>query len=121
MVTLKQFFRHPFFRDKRTLLGLWTLIGILSWAFKFTRQHNNFEIFRGVYWHTVNGTSLYAAYPDEYFDVNHYGPFFSLIIAPFAIMPDWLGMFFWCVGLSLILFVSVSRSKIGRASCRERV
>ena len=112
MVTLKQFFRHPFFRDKRTLLGLWTLIGILSWAFKFTRQHNNFEIFRGVYWHTVNGTSLYAAYPDEYFDVNHYGPFFSLIIAPFAIMPDWLGMFFWCVGLSLILFVSVSRSNL---------
>lgn len=109
---IKTFFSRPFFSDKRTLLAVWVLIGILSWAFKFTRQHNNFEIFRGVYWHTVQGTSLYEAYPKEYFDVNHYGPFFSLVIAPFAIMPDWLGMLFWCVGLSLVLFVAVSRSNM---------
>lgn len=109
---IKTFFSRPFFSDKRTLLAVWVLIGILSWAFKFTRQHNNFEIFRGVYWHTVQGTSLYEAYPKEYFDVNHYGPFFSLVIAPFAIMPDWLGMLFWCVSLSLVLFVAVSRSNM---------
>lgn len=109
---IKTFFARPFFSDKRTLLGVWVLISTLSWAFKFTRQHNNFEIFRGVYWHTVQGTSLYKDYPNEYFDVNHYGPFFSLVIAPFAIVPDWMGMLLWCVSLSLVLFVAVSRSSM---------
>ncbi len=38
-------------------------------------------IFKYVFWHAWNQTSLYAQYPLEFFDSNHYGPFFSIIIA----------------------------------------
>jgi hypothetical protein len=42
--------------------------------------------------------------------MNHYGPLFSLVIAPFAVTPEWLGMLLWCVSLSVFLYVSVRRS-----------
>ena len=107
----KAVFSHSFFHDKRTLLWLWTLLPIIATVFKLHRN-NNYLIFRGVFWHTVNQTSLYGAYPNEYFDVNHYGPLFALVVAPFAVMPVWLGMLFWNVVLSLCLYVAISRSQL---------
>ena len=86
MNQLKKFFNKPFFLDNRTLLALWLILPIISTLTKLSK-HNNFLIFRYVYWHTVEGVSLYEAYP-EYFDYNYYGPVFSLIIAPFALFPD---------------------------------
>ena len=56
--------------------------------------------------------SLFIEYPQEYFDVNHYGPLFSLVIAPFAVVPDWLGMILWCVALSLFLYVAIRKSDL---------
>ena len=107
----RAFLAKPFFHDKRTLLWLWTLLPIIATVFKLHRN-NNYLIFRGVFWHTVNQTSLYETYPNEYFDVNHYGPLFALVVAPFAVMPVWLGMLFWNVALSLCLYVAISRSQL---------
>ena len=101
----------PFFHDYRTLLGLWLILGIVS-ALAKMHAHNNFLIFRGVFWHVWNGTPLYTAYPEEYWDVNHYGPFFSLVFAPFAVVPEWLGLILWCVSLSLFLYVAIRRSNL---------
>ena len=83
---IKQFLTLPFLSDRRVLLGIWTLLSLVG-MLKLHRSHNNFLIFKGVYWHTVNGTSLYAAYPSRVNSrtYNHYGPLFSLIIAPFAL------------------------------------
>ena len=103
---VKRFLKHPLLSDRRVLLGIWTILSLVG-MLKFHRSYNNFLIFRGVYWHTVNGTSLYAAYPTEYGDVNHYGPLFSLIIAPFAILPEWIGMLLWLLFLSGWLFAAI--------------
>jgi len=101
---LISFLRRPFFTDSRTLLGLWMILAI---AGALHPEFNNFKIFRGVFWHTVNQTSLFAEYPAEYFDTNHYGPFFSLVIAPFALMPIWLGRILWSALMTLFLFKAV--------------
>ena len=37
---------------------------------------------------------------------------FSLVIAPFAVVPDWLGMILWCVALSLFLYVAIRKSDL---------
>ena len=105
----KAFLARPFLRDYRTLLGLWLLLGVVA-ALAKLHAHNNFLIFRGVFWHVWQQLPLYEAYPQEYFDVNHYGPLFSLVIAPFAVVPDWLGLVLWCVSLSVFLYVAVRRS-----------
>ena len=103
---VKRFLSHPLLSNRRLLLGIWIILS-LAGMLKFHRSYNNFLIFKGVYWHTVNGTSLYAAYPTEYGDVNHYGPLFSLIIAPFAILPEWIGMLQWLLFLSGWLFAAI--------------
>jgi len=113
MERCRQLLARPFFHDYRTLLGLWLLLGVLAGVMKMA-HHNNFQIFRGVFWHTWHQVSLYASYPAEYWDVNHYGPFFSLVIAPFAVIPEWLGLVLWCVALSLFLYVAIRRSDMSK-------
>ena len=101
------FFQKPFFSDYRTLFGLWLLLPIIATLLKLSK-HNNFLIFKYVFWHTIDQVSLYVPYA-EYNDVNHYGPFFSLIIAPFAIFPTQIGLFFWLIALSLCLYLAIRK------------
>ena len=106
----KAFFAKPIFHDRRTILWLWLALSVIAAVLKYNRTDNNFRIFRGVFWHTLQGTSLYGEYPLEYYDVNHYGPFFSLVVAPFALIPIPVGLIFWCIALSLTLYFAVTRS-----------
>jgi Glycosyltransferase family 87 len=94
---------------------IWFLLAIGAVSAELLHHNiNNYSIFKGVFWHTVHETNLYAAYPSEYFDVNHYGPFFSALIAPFAILPDWLGVFLWCLVNALVLFYAIKKLPLGR-------
>lgn len=103
---INTFLHKPFFSDYRTLFGLWLLLPLIAGLLKISK-HNNFLIFKYVYWHTIEQLSLYESYPDYYQDVNHYGPLFSLIIAPFAVIPTPLGVTLWGVAMSLILYYAI--------------
>ena len=105
---LQAFFHKPFFTNPRTLFGLWTLLAVVAGLTKMApHRHNNFLIFRGVFWHTIQKLSLYDFYPTEYNDHNHYGPVFSLVIAPFAVVPDAIGLLGWLVVLALGMYYAV--------------
>lgn len=107
---LQAFFHKPFFSNPRTLFGLWTLLAVVAGLTKIApHRHNNFLIFRGVFWHTIQKLSLYDFYPTEYNDHNHYGPIFSLVIAPFAVVPDAIGLLGWLVVLALGMYYAVRR------------
>ena len=106
---LRSWLDRPELRDYRLLLGLWLLLAVVAALMKM-HSHNNFLIFRGVFWHTWQGLSLFAEYPAEYWDVNHYGPLFSLVIAPFSVVPEWLGLLLWCICLTLFLYQTVRHS-----------
>ena len=110
----KLFLGKPFFHDFRTLAGLWLVVLPLLGAVMKLHSCNNFLIFKYVFWHAWNGTSLYAHYPQEFFDCNHYGPFFSLVIEPFAVMPLFVGLLLWLVALSAFLYVAVRKSQFTR-------
>ena len=101
------FLQKPFSSENRTLFGLWLLLPVIATLLKLSK-HNNFLIFRYVYWHTIEQLPLYVAY-DEYWDTNHYGPFFSLVIAPFAMLPVRWGLFFWLIVLSLSLYYAIRK------------
>lgn len=106
---LRSWLDRPELRDYRLLFGLWLLLAVVAALMKM-HSHNNFLIFRGVFWHTWQGLSLFAEYPAEYWDVNHYGPLFSLVIAPFSVVPEWLGLLLWCICLTLFLYQTVRHS-----------
>ena len=101
------FLQKPFLTDYRTLFALWMLLPVIATLTKF-KSYNNFLIFRYVFWHTIDHTSLYTSY-EQYYDTNHYGPFFSLVIAPFAIFPEYFGLLLWEIALALALFYSIRK------------
>ncbi|MEO5967089.1 MAG: glycosyltransferase family 87 protein [Ferruginibacter sp.] len=70
---------------------------------------NNFLIYKGVFWHTVHEQPLYLNYPLEYGDSNHYGPLFSLIILPFAILPTTIGVLLWGIVNAWILSYAINK------------
>jgi len=111
MKAIAAFFSKPIFSDKRFLLAVWIILGIIS-GLKGRAIHNNYLIFKGVFFHTIEQVNLYLQYPAEYHDSNHYGPFFSLVIAPFALMPDRLGMLLWDNVMGLVLFAAIYKLPI---------
>lgn len=106
---LQAFFALPFFRDFRTILVLWIILAIVDSVLKYQKSDNNFLIYRYVFWHAIEQLPLYIHYPLEFDDLNHYGPVFAYVIAPFAVMPHFLGLLFWNLSLALFLYVAIRR------------
>ncbi|ASW73714.1 membrane protein [Chryseobacterium piperi] len=87
-----------FILNPKYIFGVYLIISVVTAISKYFRGNyaiNNYLIFKNVFFNTVNEKNLFIHYPDLYFDLNHYGVFFSLLIAPFAEMPDWLGISLW--------------------------
>lgn len=70
---------------------------------------NNYLIFEGVFHHAIKQVSLYAQYPLEYLDKNHYGILFSFLIAPFAILPQKIGVSIWILTNTAFLFWAITQ------------
>jgi hypothetical protein len=71
---------------------IWYVIPLIATIAKALHGANNYLIYKGVYAHTLQKTNLFDFYPNEYADKNHYGIVFSLLIAPFTLLPDWLAI-----------------------------
>lgn len=94
---------------KHFVLFVWIALSFLTAGKQiFINSYNNYLIFKYTFVHALNHVNLYLPAP-EYFDVNHYGPFFSLLIAPFAMMPDWMGMLLWQLANTLFLFWAITK------------
>ena len=98
---------------------IWLIISAFSITSIFFRSdiaYNNFLIFKGVFWHTWHQQSLYGLYPNEYFDQNHYGPFFSIFFAPFAIGPLFPSAFIWTMCMTGILLFAIQKMEMDATS-----
>jgi hypothetical protein len=71
--------------------------------------HNNYFVYKYNFYHVIQQQNLYACYPAQYFDLNHYGPIFAYIIAPFALMPDALGVVLWVMFTAWLLLVAIKQ------------
>ncbi len=91
---------------------LWFLVPLIALVIEVQKEDifiNNYLIFKNVFWHTFHEKNLYTLYPTEYFDKNHYGPLFAILIAPFAILPTYMGAFLWGMINVSILFYAVGK------------
>ncbi|WP_455150423.1 glycosyltransferase family 87 protein [Capnocytophaga sp.] len=91
-------------------LALATVVQNVWIAGKF----NNYLIFDGVFWHTLKQLPLYLPYPDEYFDTNHYGIFFSAVIASFALLPKWIGCTLWIMANAAFLYLAIRQLPLSK-------
>jgi hypothetical protein len=101
-----------FLKNKKIIISIWVILAVFASIKQFLSdpfKYNNYLIFKNVFYHTIEQQALYATYPGLYHDHNHYGPIFSLFVAPFALMPDAVGMVFWCVFNAFVLVFAISK------------
>lgn len=71
--------------------------------------HNNYFVYKYNFYHVIHQQNLYACYPAQYFDMNHYGPIFAYIIGPFALMPDAAGVVLWVMFTAGMLLLAIQK------------
>lgn len=116
---IARFFKLPFFSDYRTIAALWAILAVIAAITKGGldgEKMNNFQIYRQVFWHLTELKSLYAYYPEEYHDHNLYGPLFSIIIAPFAMMPKFIGILTWLLALGATLYAAIMKMPLAKGA-----
>lgn len=95
--------------NPKYIFGVYLIIAVVTAVSKYLRGNsiNNYLIFKNVFFNTIHEKNLYLQYPDLYQDSNHYGIFFSILIAPFALMPDWMGICLWNVANTAIFLYAI--------------
>lgn len=108
--TETKIFLQKLLSNRTFIFSVWVLLAIVA-TLKQMRsgtEHNNYRIFIHTFFHAIDHLNLYLRYPEAYADMNHYGPVFSLIIAPFAVLPKYVGMFLWQILNISTLYYAVS-------------
>jgi hypothetical protein len=98
--------------NPKYIFGVYLIISVVTAISKYLRGDyaiNNYLIFKNVFFNTIHQKNLFVHYPDLYFDLNHYGVFFSVLIAPFAVMPDWLGISLWNIANTFIFVYAIHK------------
>ena len=72
-------------------------------------RYNNFLIFKHSFNNLIAGKDLYIHHPELFRDLFKYSPTFALLMAPFAILPDLIGLLCWNLLNSLTLYFAISR------------
>src|SRR6187402_433229 len=98
-------------KGKPFIIAIWfglSLFAVIkSVVLGHSHIHNNYFVYKYNFLHVIHQQNLYLSYPANYFDLNHYGPIFSLIIAPFALLPDNAGVVLWVVFNAWILLKAI--------------
>lgn len=99
-----------FFTNYKIIFGIYLITAAFTAISKFKRgpeSYNNYLLYKSVFTHTLEKKNIFSLYPDLFFDSNHYGVFFSMLIAPFALLPDGLGMVLWNVANVVVFLFAI--------------
>lgn len=99
---------YQLFSNKIFITILWFGLSFFA-AFKMALGHavNNYLIYKYVFVNLLHQHNLYNAQPEFYYDTNHYGPLFGLVIAPFTLLPDGAGAVIWTLFNAFILYKAI--------------
>lgn len=67
---------------------------------------NNYLVYKYNFVNVIHQHTIFGTQP-QYHDLNHYGPVFSLLIAPFAILPDAIGVILWVMFNAWALYKAI--------------
>lgn len=129
---MTEFLRSPFWQraeqfltHKQTIFGLCVLlaafVAVKQYRAHFNPDHaasavgtryNNFLIYKSSFQHLLENKNLYLAYPDEYEDHYLYGPSFSALFAPLAVLPNFLGILLWCLLNTVVFWIAIRQLPI---------
>jgi hypothetical protein len=104
------------FNNKLFILCLWfglsllpVIKGVLIYNGSKNNNYNNYLVYKHNFLNLIHQHSLFGPQPEYYFDLNHYGPVFAFIIAPFTFLPDGIGAILWAFFNAWILYLAVMK------------
>jgi hypothetical protein len=69
---------------------------------------NNYMVYKYNFINVIHQHTIFGYQTKYFLDLNHYGPAFALVIAPFALLPDSIGVILWVMFNAWILFKAIS-------------
>jgi Glycosyltransferase family 87 len=110
---LKIFFTKTIFGNKKYIIGLWFLACVFAIVKTLiSGKINNYLIFKFTFCSLLNQRNFFLPQPENFQHYNLYGPTFSLLIAPFAVLPTWLGLGLWMLFNSAVLLWAIRKLPI---------
>lgn len=82
-----------------------SFLAVINQAFRISS--NNYQIYKYTFINLIHQHDLYTPQPAHFSDLNHYGPLFALLIAPFTFFPDGLGSIIWTMTNAFVLYEAV--------------
>ncbi|MGI4021937.1 MAG: glycosyltransferase family 87 protein [Janthinobacterium lividum] len=73
----------------------------------FRPSSNNYQVYKYAFINLIHQANLYTPQPEHFLDLNHYGPLFALLIAPFTFFPDGLGSIIWTMTNAFVLYKAI--------------
>lgn len=120
-VNLRFYQRASFWQDKRLHYFLFAAIGAIAALTKLKPgSYNNYLIYKYVFINLRDTVNLYLP-SAHYLDVNHYGPLFSFIIAPFRFLPDKMGAVLWNIANAVFLCYSLQTLPLSKKAIAAAV
>ena len=111
------------FTNQYFILFLWFVPALLA-VFKgiyfgdgSSANYNNYIIYKHNFLNVIHQHALFGPEPQYYFDLNHYGPVFALVIAPFALLPDHIGVVLWVFFNCWVLYKAVMMLPLTKEQC----
>jgi len=98
------------FLSKKSTVALILLIAGIVVGIQTNAIHgyNNFLIYKFSNVHLSHWINLYAWHKSEYMDQFLYSPAFAVFIAPFTVIPLWLGLILWSLVSCAFFYFSVT-------------
>lgn len=109
----KLFAKYPLLSNLRVIgWTLFVLIIIASLHRYYFSTYNNFFTFKFSFVNLLAGTDMYILHPEQHEDLYKYSPTFALFMAPFSVLPVWLGYTLWNLLNAMLLFLGVKGLKL---------
>jgi hypothetical protein len=101
-----KFFKYPVFRNIRFIFIVWMGLAVFAGLSKYIHgdgAYNNYITYTSMSVQLVHQLPVYVS--------QHvlYGPVFGVLMAPFAFLPDWLGITLWLGFLATLLFWAIGK------------
>ena len=69
--------------------------------------HNNYFVYKYNFVNVIHQHTIFGPQPEHFTDLNHYGPVFALLMAPFALLPDSIGVILWVMFNAAALYLAI--------------
>ena len=97
--------------DFRVIFAGWLIMALIPWLSRWLRDafDLDYSIFYHSFWHAWQQMPLYIIYPE---DGNYflYGPLFTVLMAPLAVLPYQLGRLLWMLIITVVPFWSIRKT-----------